>query len=215
MWQHILFDLDGTLTDPAEGITGSVRYAMQKMGYPVPEQAVLERFIGPPLDEIFFEVCGYGAEQSAQAILYFREYFSSTGINQNEIFPGMADLLQELVDAGRTLHVATTKPLHFANVVLDNFDIAQYFGTVAGSGLAHAGRPKAEVVQEVLDTAGIDPAQAVMIGDRKHDVVGAHAYGLPCIGVTFGYGGRDELAQAGAEYIVDDMAGLRAVLLAR
>lgn len=213
MWQHILFDLDGTLTDPAEGITGSVRFAMQQMDFPVPEQAVLERFIGPPLDEVFGEVCGYDAEQSEQAILHFREYFTNQGINENEIFPGMAELLRELVERGCILHVATTKPLHFANVVLANFDIAQYFTTVAGSGLAHAGRPKAEVVQEVLDTAGIDPTQAVMVGDRKHDVIGAHACGLPCVGVAFGYGGREELTKAGAEYIVDDMAGLRAVLL--
>ncbi|MDL2293539.1 HAD-IA family hydrolase [Ruminococcaceae bacterium OttesenSCG-928-D13] len=210
--KHILFDLDGTLTDPAEGITNSVRAAMAAQNFPIPDQKVLEGFIGPPLDEIFNEVCGFTGPQIDQAVEDFRAYFSRQGINENALYPGMDSLLASLRDAGRVLHVATSKPTDFAEIILDNFNIAQYFTIVRGSGLTHVGRPKAEVVAEVLADGGINPADAVMVGDRRHDVIGARACGLPCVGVLFGYGGRAELEAAQADAIADDVAHLGRIL---
>lgn len=214
MWSELLFDLDGTLTDPAECITGSVRYAMEKMGHPVLPQEVLLKFIGPPLDEMFADVCGFTHSETQQAILYFREYFSETGIHQNRLYSGMAETLARLKAAGKRMYIATTKPSLYATQILETFEIAHYFNFVSGSELTHAGSPKAEIVQRVLDETGIDPKKAVMIGDRLHDVVGAHKNGLPCIGLLLGYGGRQELEDAGADYIAEDLAQLEQLLLA-
>lgn len=213
MWNDILFDLDGTLTDSGQGITGSVRHAMEQMGHPVPEQAVLNTFVGPPLNESFAEVCGFDEVQIAQGVELFRAWFAEHGIHQNYPYEGIADVLASLVAAGRRLHVATTKPLHLAEQVLDMFDLRQYFTILAGSALEHHGRAKGEVVAEVLARGGISPAGAVMVGDRKFDVEGAHQNGLPCVGVGFGYATPGELEAAGAEYIAPTVAALGKLLL--
>lgn len=213
MWNNILFDLDGTLTDPAEGITGAVRHAVDKMGHAQLPQETLLKFIGPPLDEMFIEVCGFSQEECLDAIVYFREYYTDTGIHQNAIFEGMADLLAQLKTAGKMLYIATTKPTIFAKKVLEAFDIDQYFTYISGSELTHAGLPKAEIVRRVLEETGIDAAASVMVGDRLHDVIGAHENGLPCIGLLLGYGGRQELEKAGADYIAEDIPALKKLLL--
>lgn len=213
MWTDILFDLDGTLTDPGEGITGSVRKAMQHFNYPIPAQAVLESFVGPPLDDQFRLVCGFNDEQTATAITVFRGHFEAVGIHQNKLFPGIDGLLAELVQRGKTLHLATSKPLVFARQVLDTFGLAAYFTSMAGSTTNHPGRHKADVVREVMDTQQLNPQTAVMVGDRKFDVEGAHACGLPCVGLLLGYGGRQELEAAGAKYIAEDVPALRRILL--
>lgn len=213
MWKHILFDLDGTLTDPADGICGSAAHALETLGRPVPERRVLEGFVGPPLNEGFTELAGLPEADIPRAVEAFREYFARQGIHENEIYPGMAALLADLVASGRTLYVATTKPKPLAEQVLENFDIAKYFTLVCGSGLEHVGRPKGEVVAEVLAKAGIGAGDAVMVGDRRHDVAGAHENSLPCVGVLFGYGGLEELTAAGADYIAEDVDGLQAVLM--
>lgn len=214
MWNDILFDLDGTLTDPGEGITGSVCHAMRQMGHPVPDQAVLNTFVGPPLNESFADVCGFDEEQIGRAVEHFRLYFAEHGIHQNVPFEGMAALLDRLVKAGRRLHIATTKPLYLAEQVLDMFDMKQYFTILAGSAAEHHGRAKAEVVAEVLERGHIDPAAAVMVGDRKYDVEGAHQNKLPCVGVSFGYAEPGEFEAAGADYVVDTVAELGDLLLA-
>lgn len=213
MWNDILFDLDGTLTDPVEGITGSVRHALTQLCHPVPPQEVLNRFIGPPLNQIFEEVCGFGKEKTEEAIGHFRLHFAKHGIYQNVPYKGMAQLLAKLKTQGRHLHIATTKPLPLAQQVLDMFNMAQYFDILAGSSLEHAGRPKSEVVEEVLQRGKIDPRKAVMVGDRVYDVVGAHNNALPCVGVLFGYGGMDELKNAKADYIASTVKELEEILL--
>ncbi len=213
MWSHILFDLDGTLTNPAEGITGSVRHAMQQLGYPVPPQQELERFIGPPLDVMFAETCGFNKQQVALAIDHFRSYFSTTGINQNLLYPGIKPMLSQLIAQGKTLYIATSKPTVFANQVLQNFSLSSYFSYVSGSPLSHSGTPKAQIVQTVLQNCGICADSAVMVGDRLHDVHGAHQNGLPCVGVLFGFGGRAELEDAGCDYIAKDTSELSRILL--
>lgn len=212
-WDNILFDLDGTLTDPGEGITGSVRHAMEQMGFAVPAQDVLESFIGPPLDEGFSAVCGFSDEEIDQAVQHFRTYFSHTGHKQNKLFAGVPQMLALLQQEGRRLYLATSKPLPLAIEVLERFDLMEYFHLVVGSDINHNGRKKAEVVQEVLQRGDIDPATAVMVGDRRHDVAGAHANGVPCVGVLFGYGSQEEFEQAGADYIARDIPHLQKILL--
>lgn len=212
MWTDILFDLDGTLTDSGPGISGSARYALEKMGRPVPPQAVLNSFVGPPLSRQFPDVCGFNEEETAIAIEHFRVYFAERGIHQNEVYPGIKDMLARLVAAGRRLHLATTKPLHLAQQVLNNFDLTQYFTCMAGTPPEHGGRDKPEIVREVLENAQVNPQNAVMVGDRLYDVEGAHENALPCIGVLYGYGGREELSGAGCDYLVGSVEDLERVL---
>jgi phosphoglycolate phosphatase len=208
---HILFDLDGTLTDPAEGICGSVSHALRTLGRPVPGRAALERFIGPPLDESF-AACGMEGGEITRAIDAFREYFAEHGLKQNQPIFGIDGLLARLRAGGRTLHVATTKPLYLAAQVLDGFGLTPYFTRICGSGPAHAGRPKAEVVAEVLADGRIGAGDAVMVGDRRHDVAGARANGLPCVGVLFGYGSDNELREAGAAHLAADVSELERII---
>lgn len=210
--KHILFDLDGTLIDPAEGICGSVAHALETLGRPVPEQAVLEKFIGPPLDEGFSEFCGLGPDEIDKAVLAFRDRFAEWGIRANTLFPGMDGLLARLRQQGYQLYIATSKPTDFANIILESHGVAGYFTLVRGSGLSHVGHKKADVIAEVLADGGISPGEAVMVGDRRHDVAGAKACGLPCVGVLFGYGGRQELEAAGAERLAADIPELEAIL---
>lgn len=213
LMQHILFDLDGTLTDPAEGITGAVAYALQNLGHTPPPRKELEQFIGPPLSEAFGDFYNFSPEKTEEAIVLFREYFTRQGIHENEIFPGIPQLLQGLVARGKTLHVATTKPTFFAHQVLQAFDIAPYFTTVEGSPLEHAGLEKALVVQAVLNQQGIPPEDAVMIGDRRHDVIGARKNNVRSIGVLYGYGSLQEMQEAAPDYLAGTVEDLGALLL--
>ena len=214
MWDNILFDLDGTLTDPGEGITGSVRFAMEQTGYPVPPQETLNRFVGPPLDEMFYEQCGFTGETAQTAIRHFKEHFAEYGIHKNKLFEEIPALLRDLQTAGFKLHLATTKPVDFAIRILDSFHLTQYFTCVNGSEPGHNGRPKDIIVQRALEAGHIDVHSAVMVGDRRHDVEGAHKNGIPCIGLLFGYGTLEELETAGADYIAKDIPALRELLFA-
>ena len=214
MKQYLLFDLDGTLTDPKEGITTSVQYALSSLGIVVENLDDLCCFIGPPLTDSFAEYYGLNPEQTQAAILKYRERFSVTGLYENEIYPGIADMLEALEAAGKTLLVATSKPQVFAELILEHFAIRQYFSFVGGSGLDGSRNTKGEVIAHVLSECGIsDVAQAVMIGDRKHDVQGAKEHGMEAVGILFGYGDRTELEQAGADWIAEDVAALQALLL--
>jgi phosphoglycolate phosphatase len=213
MSRHILFDLDGTLTDPAEGITGAVAFALQKMGVEPPPRKNLECFIGPPLDEAFGGKYGFEGQQLDDAVVYFREYFSTRGIWENEVYPGMPEFLQALKEEGALLYVATSKPTQFARQILEHFKLDGYFEDVEGSPLTHHGMPKAEVIREVLRRNPAIGEGAVMVGDRKHDVIGAKKAGLRSVGVLYGYGSREELEAAGADKIADDVQALRQLLL--
>ena len=214
MKPHILFDLDGTLTDPVEGITNSGRYALKMLGRPPLSQKELESFIGPPLNENFLAFFPDMPESEVeQAITLFREYFSEKGFWENEIYPGIAQLLATLCQNGASLHLATSKPLLFAQRVLDRFSLAQYFSIVEGSPMAHGGLQKADVIAAVLAQGGFSPADAVMVGDRKHDVLGAKQHAIATVGVLFGYGSREELVTADADCLAADMAELENILL--
>ena len=214
MKQILLFDLDGTLTDPGEGITKSVAYALEKMGHPPLDQKTLYDFIGPPLVDHFMEVCGFTKDEAMQAVGHFRAYFTPQGIFENRAYDGIGDLLRTLQEQGRKLIVTTSKPEPFAVKILKYFDLAQYFDAVVGSTFEETRTYKWEIIAHFLRLdPGVEPKQMVMIGDRKHDVEGAHRNKIPAIGVSYGYGGRKELEQAGADWVVDSVAELKELLL--
>ena len=213
-WETILFDLDGTVTDPKEGITKAVATALAHFGIQADPDS-LTAFIGPPLDESFREFYGFTEEQCQQGIVKFREYFSRQGWAENVPYPGMAELLGELKAAGKKLIIATSKPEEFAVRILEHIGMAEYFHLICGAPMHdQQGARKAAVIREALRRGGVeDISAAVMVGDRRHDVAGAHEVGLPCIGVLYGYGDRAEHEAAGAEVIAEDLEELKGILL--
>ena len=214
-YQYILFDLDGTLTDPGIGITNSVLYALGKYGIEVNDRSDLYKFIGPPLRDSFEVYYGFSKEDSKKAVEYYREYYKDKGIFENAVYDGAEDLLKTLKSSGKTLILATSKPEVYAKQIVEHFDIAKYFTYIAGSNLDGTRVKKDEVIQYALERYNItDLTKAIMIGDREHDILGAKEIGISSIGVLFGYGDRTELENAGADYIVDTVADIEKVLFA-
>ena len=202
MKQYLLFDLDGTLTDPMVGITSSVQYALEKFGIHVRYLKELIPFIGPPLAESFQKFYGFSKEDAEKAIQYYREYYAPKGIFENEVYEGIPEMLAHLTEAGFTLLVATSKPTVFARKVLKHFGMEDYFSFVGGSELDGSRTKKAEVISYILKTCGIEAKEAIMIGDRRHDIEGGKACGLESVGVLYGYGTEQELTEAGADHII-------------
>ncbi len=220
MFQYCLFDLDGTLTDPKEGITKSVQHALKYFGIEEPDLDRLEPFIGPPLKDSFMEFYGLSEEQALKAVEVYRERFAPVGVLENEIIPGTGQMLAHAREKGIHLAVASSKPLVFVRQILRHFQIEDYFEVVVGSELDGTRGSKEEVVEEALRQLGIlemDPADkkslCAMIGDRKFDIQGAIAHGLTGIGVSFGYAGEGELSVAGADMVADTMEQLERILL--
>lgn len=207
----IIWDLDGTLTDPADGITRSVQIALSHFGISASREELLS-FIGPPLADSFAEKFGFSPEQCADAIRFYREYFSKTGLFENQMYPGIPELLQQVQASGKRNFLASSKPEIFCRKILDHFSILEPFSQVAGSDLEGKRAEKHAVIQWLLDSSGIDPADAVMIGDRKFDVLGAAEFSIPCIGVLWGYGSREELEQAGVAAVAEDISSLCKIL---
>lgn len=201
LYHAVLFDLDGTLTDPEEGITRSFRYALQRFGIEETDQNKLRQVIGPPLLESFVGLYGFSQLDALLAVETYREYFSKTGIFENKIYSGIEEMLQILRQGGLKLAVATSKPTVFANQILEHFHIAQYFDFVAGSELDGTRTGKAEVIRWALSHIGEQPENTVMVGDRKHDMIGAVKTGAFPLGVLYGYGSKKELTEAGAKYL--------------
>lgn len=217
MFSYILFDLDGTLSDPKQGICGSVQYALKSFGIEEPDIDRLEPFIGPPLRDSFMKYYGFTPEQAEEAVAKYRERFSVTGKYENTLYPGIAPLLHDLVRAGAKLAVASSKPTVYVEDILVHFGIRQYFDIVVGSELDGTRDRKEEVVAEALrqldESCGAKPCEVVMVGDRCFDVEGAKAAGTRSVAVTYGYAQPGELEQAGADIIVRDVEGLRQVLM--
>ncbi len=211
--KDILFDLDGTLTDPMLGITKSVRYALRSFGIEPPSLESLTPFIGPPLKGSFQAFYGFSDDEAEQALRQYREYFSETGIFENEVYPGIAELLTALKEQGRHLYVATSKPLVFAERILEHFHLNDYFDFVGGSMLDGRRVEKTDVIRHVIEENDLNPRQAVMIGDRKFDIEGGHATGMKTIGVLYGYGSREEINAAGADAVAETVMGLKGLLI--
>lgn len=213
-YKYILFDLDGTLTDPKVGITKGVNNALKYYGISVENLDDLCKFIGPPLKDSFIEYYGFSEAQAEEAILKYREYFGVTGLLENTVYDGIEKLLKQLKDNGKTLIVATSKPHVYAKKILEHFDLAKYFDFVSGSEFDGTRTKKAEVIAYALQNSNItDLESVVMIGDRKHDIVGANENKIDSIGVLYGYGNRDEFEEANATYIVEKVEDLLNVLI--
>lgn len=201
-YQYLLFDLDGTLTDPGIGITNSVMHALKKYNINVNDRACLYKFIGPPLIDSFMEFYNFSREQAEQAVIYYREYFMDKGLFENQPYEDIEHVLETLKAKQKTLIVATSKLTIMAEKILEHFKLRQYFADVVGSNMDNTRTTKSEVIQYILDNRNItDLKQAIMIGDRKHDIIGAKTCGLDSIGVLYGYGDQEEHRKAGATYI--------------
>ncbi len=205
-YDAILWDLDGTLTDPGEGITNSVAYALEKMGRPVPPRVELYPYIGPPLLDSFRLRAGMTAEEAAQALTLYREYFAERGILENAVYEGIREMLERFAAAGERLYLATSKPEVYARRILAHFGLTKYFRFIGGSDMKEKRADKAAVIAYIVRETGIDPARSVMIGDREYDVAGAKKNGMDAVGVLWGYGSREELTAAGARWLWEDPA---------
>ena len=204
MYDYILFDLDGTLTDQSEGITNSVAYALEKFGINVEDKKTLYKFIGPPLVVAFSEYYGFSKEDSEKATAYYRETFSVKGLYENKVYNGVVELLKTLKACGKKVILATSKPEKFAKEIMRYFDLAKYFDLICGATFDSTRNTKDKVITYALKKAGVtDKSKTVMIGDRHHDIEGANVNGLDSIGVLYGFGNREELTNAGATYIVE------------
>ncbi|HTK12152.1 MAG TPA: HAD family hydrolase [Ktedonobacteraceae bacterium] len=211
-YQTILFDLDGTLTDPKPGITKSIQYALAHLHIPIHDLETLTPFIGPPLSESFQRYYDLSPEQTQEAIRYYREYFADTGLYENAVYPEIPALLSALQRAGKRLAVATSKPTIFAERILAHFQLNQYFDIVAGSEFDGTNSEKADVIATVLRKLPGSTAQTtVMIGDRKHDIVGAQKNDLHSIAVAYGYGTLEELQLAAPTYFAATVSELVAL----
>lgn len=210
MYHTVLFDLDGTLTDSAPGITNSVAYALRKWGIEEKNLDILRKFVGPPLDESFAKYYGFPPEKCWKAIEYYREYYLPKGLYENRVYDGIVELLEWLRGTGRRAVVATSKPEPAAVQVLEYFHLASYFDVIAGATMDGSRVKKSDVIRYALERAGIqDAAGVVMVGDRENDIEGAKANGLDSIGVLYGYGSREELEEAGALQIAETVEDVR------
>ena len=209
----ILFDLDGTLTDPKEGITKSVQHALQAYGIDEPDLDKLCPFIGPPLSASFKEYYGFSEAQAREAIGYFHDYFTKQGLFENKVYPGITHLLKKCREQGKKVILATSKPQIYAKQILKHFELAEYFDDIQGSSMDGSKIHKEDVIQSALsDNQITDMQEVLMIGDRKHDVLGSGKFGISCVGVLYGYGSREELETCGAKWIVDTVEDLEAFL---
>lgn len=209
-YQYILFDLDGTLTDPGIGITNSVMHALKKYGIEVEERKTLYKFIGPPLIESFEKYYGFSHEEAVKSVEYYREYYRDKGIYENSVYDGIENLLTGLHKEGKKIILATSKPEPFAKEILRHFGLDKYFLFAAGSTMDETRTNKAEVIGYALNECGItDKSSVIMIGDREHDIIGANKNEIDSIGVLFGYGCREELEAADATYIAETVEDIK------
>ena len=210
----ILFDLDGTLTDPGEGIMNSVRYSLSRFGIEHPAEAALRDCIGPPLLESFTQNWRLTPAESRRALELYREYFRPTGIWENRVYPGIPELLRDLCKAGADLFIATSKPEEFARRIADRFGFSQFLTDVVGNTMAEDRSSKASVISYLLAShPEVDPSRTVMVGDRHLDAEGASACGIGSIGVLYGYGSRRELDAAGFSHLAATVGELREILM--
>lgn len=210
--KNILFDLDGTITDPFLGITKSVAYSLKSYGIEVNSLDELKVFIGPPLDVSFQEYYHMSEKQSLEAVEKYREYFSDKGLYENKVYEGMEDFLKALIDDGMNLYVCTSKPYVFAKKILEHFHLDHYFKGIYGAKLDGTRKNKGDVIAYCLKQEELDPKCCIMVGDRQHDIIGAHENQIPCIGVLYGYGSQDEFERYQCDYIVQDLNELKDVI---
>lgn len=209
----VLFDLDGTLSDAAPGMVASFAFACSVLGLPVPGEDELRAFIGPPFEVAFATRFGLGPTECARALAAYRRHYVDEGaMYDTAAFPGVAELVRQLADTGHLVAIATSKPQPFAARIVEHLGLGELVTAVFGPGLDERGSTKATVIAEALRVLGLDPATTVMVGDREHDVIGAAAHAMACIGVLWGFGSADELRRAGAAALAGDAGELAALL---
>ena len=217
MYKYVLFDLDGTISDPKVGICTSVQQALKKFGIDVPDINTLTPFIGPPLRDSFRDFYHIKPEDMEDVIAAYRARFSTVGLFENDLYDGIPELLKALKENGRKLALASSKPRVFVEKILDHFGISQYFDVIMGSELDGTRENKSEIIAECLRLFELDPSgdlsETVMVGDRKYDIEAANAAGLPNIAVSYGYGSEEELSKAGAKVIAGTVKELENILL--
>ena len=203
-YKYVIFDLDGTLTDSAVGITNSVAYALKRWNIEVEDKSTLNCFVGPPLVWSFKNYFGFSEDQALEAVEEYRVYYRERGIFENLVYPGVPEMLEAVRKMGKKVILATSKPEHFAKQILDYFDLTKYFDLVAGATMDYSRAKKGQVIAYALENFCVtDVSECIMVGDRDQDVNGARDQGFDCIGVLYGYGSREELENAGAKYIVE------------
>lgn len=213
MMKYIFFDLDGTLTDPQEGITNCVRYALEEFGIREDDYGRLMRFIGPPLVDSFSQYYGFDKEKSLAAVAKYRERFGDIGLFENRVYDGIHELLRKLKDAGKILVLATSKPRIYALKILAKYGLDGYFSFVSGAELDGTRNYKDEVIRYAMENIGCSADEVVMVGDRQQDILGAKKCGITSCGVCFGYAEPGELEAVDADYIADNIEELEAILL--
>ncbi len=214
MFDYLFFDLDGTLTDPALGITNSFIYALKYFGIEIPSYEKLCSFIGPPLPETFKTQFGFSEEKASEGVKKYREYFAEKGLLENSVYPGIPELLSKLKENGKKLVVATSKPEEFSVKIIEHFGLSQFFENVCGSLMDESRSKKDQVIEYAIERNKIkDRSKILMIGDRKHDMIGAKKCGLSACGVLYGYGDFEELKSNGADTIVESVKDLEKFLL--
>ena len=201
--KHVLFDLDGTLTNSSPGIINSIKYALNKMGIDENDEKKLTAFVGPSLFKTFSENYFSNEVDVKQAMIFYREYFAHTGIFENTLYHGVPELLEQLKSADKKIALATAKPTYFAKIILDHFNISKYFNVVIGSHLTGTRTEKKEIIHEVKDQMGLPLGEnCVMIGDREYDIIGGKHHEMYTIGVSYGYAKQGELDLIQPHFIV-------------
>lgn len=212
--EYILIDLDGTISDSEEGITKSVQYALKHLGIEIDDLSSLRKHIGPPLHDGFKEFWDLNEEQATYAVSKYREQYSTTGIFQNQLYPGIKELLIDLKESGKKVIMATSKPEFFAKKIMEYFDLTKYFDDICGSSMDGTRSKKGDVIRYALEQNNLtDLENIVMIGDRFHDIDGAVENGIASIGVLYGFGSKEELIAAKADMIAATVDELRTILL--
>lgn len=209
---NIIFDLDGTLTDSGRGIKNSVRYMLCRYGLPMETEEQLNRYVGPPLLTSFQAYLGMDEKTAGEAIAVYREYFTTKGMFENAVYEGVIPLLNTLKAQGKRLFIATGKPTVYTLQILEHFGLTHYFDRVCGIGLDETDMGKAELITQVMEQEGLTAETCLMVGDREFDILGANAVGIPAIGVTYGYGTKEELTGAGATKIAHSVIELQEIL---
>ena len=193
-YSHILFDLDGTVTDSAEGILNSIRHCLTHFRIDHPEPAFLRKFIGPPLIQSLVEHYGFDSIQAKKAVTVYREYFRRKGIFENQLYPGIPELFRKLHDQGKIMILATAKPTFYAKKIVRHFQLGKYLTEVVGSNMDGTRMEKEEIIRHILTLyADVPRENFIMIGDRKHDIQGARRHGLDSVWVRYGYGDEAEI----------------------
>lgn len=212
--EHVLFDLDGTLTDPAQGITNSIIHSLKHFNIEVKDRTELYSCIGPPLIECYMKMWNFSLEEAKKALEVYREYFSVKGLFENEVYDGIEDMLKSLCASGKKLYLATSKPEVYARRILEHFNLDRYFTFIAGNSLTEDRSKKSDVIKYLFASCPqLEKDNAIMVGDREYDVLGARECSLDCVGVLYGYGSREEIEKAEAKYICESVTDLENLLL--